>query len=223
MVCMKKQKQIKTDLVKMENFLDYEKNIEVENETFKKLMLIYSFAIKELETKIDIINQEYKNFYEYNLIDHINTRIKKPESIIKKMKDRQIDITYKNMINNINDIAGIRIICPLRKDIFSIKDIILNIPGINVIKQKDYVTNPKKTGYSSYHLIAEVPVTLSKNIIYVKVEIQIRTITMDFWAEIEHKMKYKTDKDIDKSYSKEWINCAKLIGKLDNKMMLLNS
>lgn len=220
---MKKKNQIETNLVKMENFLDYEKNIEVDNETFKKLMLIYSFAIKELETKIDIINQEYKNFYDYDLIDHINTRIKKPESIIKKMQDRQIDITYKDMINNINDIAGIRIICPLKKDIFSIKDIVLNIPGVNVIKQKDYITNPKKSGYSSYHLIVEVPVTLSKNIIYVKVEVQIRTMAMDFWAEIEHKMKYKTDKDIDKSYSKEWINCAKIIGKLDNKMMLLNN
>ena len=220
---MKKKNQIETNLVKMENFLDYEKNIEVDNETFKKLMLIYSFAIKELETKIDIISQEYKNFYDYDLIDHINTRIKKPESIIKKMQDRQIDITYKDMINNINDIAGIRIICPLKKDIFSIKDIVLNIPGVNVIKQKDYITNPKKSGYSSYHLIVEVPVTLSKNIIYVKVEVQIRTMAMDFWAEIEHKMKYKTDKDIDKSYSKEWINCAKIIGKLDNKMMLLNN
>lgn len=220
---MKKKNQIETNLVKMENFLDYEKNIEVDNETFKKLMLIYSFAIKELETKIDIINQEYKNFYDYDLIDHINTRIKKPESIIKKMQDRQIDITYKDMINNINDIAGIRIICPLKKDIFSIKDIVLNIPGVNVIKQKDYITNPKKSGYSSYHLIVEVPVTLFKNIIYVKVEVQIRTMAMDFWAEIEHKMKYKTDKDIDKSYSKEWINCAKIIGKLDNKMMLLNN
>ena len=220
---MKKKNQIETNLVKMENFLDYEKNIEVDNETFKKLMLIYSFAIKELETKIDIINQEYKNFYDYDLIDHINTRIKKPESIIKKMQDRQIDITYKDMINNINDIAGIRIICPLKKDIFSIKDIVLNIPGVNVIKQKDYITNPKKSGYSSYHLIVEVPVTLSQNIIYVKVEVQIRTMAMDFWAEIEHKMKYKTDKDIDKSYSKEWINCAKIIGKLDNKMMLLNN
>ena len=220
---MKKKNQIETNLVKMENFLDYEKNIEVDNETFKKLMLIYSFAIKELETKIDIISQEYKNFYDYDLIDHINTRIKNPESIIKKMQDRQIDITYKDMINNINDIAGIRIICPLKKDIFSIKDIVLNIPGVNVIKQKDYITNPKKSGYSSYHLIVEVPVTLSKNIIYVKVEVQIRTMAMDFWAEIEHKMKYKTDKDIDKSYSKEWINCAKIIGKLDNKMMLLNN
>lgn len=219
---MNNKKQVKTDLIKMENFLDYDKKIEDDNETFKKLMFIYSIAIKELETKLEIFKDEFKTLYNYDLIDHINTRIKKPESIMKKMQDRGIEITYKEMIENINDIAGIRVVCPLKKDIFSIKDLIQKIPGINILKQKDYVTHPKKSGYSSYHLIVEVPVTLSQNIIYVKVEIQIRTMAMDFWASLEHKMKYKAEDDIDKKTYKEWINCANMVNKLDNKMMILN-
>ena len=137
-------------------------------------------------------------------------------------KKRNIQLTYKDMIENINDIAGIRIVCPLKKDIFSVKDLIQKLPGINILKEKDYVTHPKKSGYSSYHLIVEVPITLSQKNIYVKVEIQIRTIAMDFWASLEHKIKYKPEEEISKKESKEWVNCAKMINKLDNKMMLLN-
>lgn len=219
---MKQKKKKTNNLIKVENFMDYNHTLKVEEKTFQKLMFIYSIAIRELETKIGILKDEFQTFYNYNLIDHIDTRIKTTESIIQKMKKRKIQLTYKNMIENINDIAGIRIICPLKKDIFSIKDILKNIPGINILKEKDYVTNPKKSGYSSYHIIVEVPVTLSQQNIYVKVEIQIRTMAMDFWSTLEHKMKYKSEEELTKKESKEWINCAKIINKLDNKMMLLN-
>lgn len=100
---------------------------------------------------------------------------------------------------------------------------IVKIPGVNVIKEKDYVTHPKESGYSSYHLIVEVPISLSNSNIYVKVEVQIRTLAMDFWANLEHKMKYKTKEKVDKKTSKEWINYAKIINKLDNKIMLMNN
>lgn len=210
------------NLIKIENFLNYEKEIEVEDKTFEKLMFIYSIVIKELETKTEILKDEFKIFYDYDLIDHINTRIKKPESIIKKLKDKNCELTYKEMIENVNDIAGVRIICPLKKDIFSIRNLIKKLPGINVIKEKDYVTKPKESGYSSYHLIIEVPITLSQNIIYVKAEVQIRTMAMDFWASLEHKMKYKPEEEVSKKMSKELINYAKIISKLDNKMMLLS-
>lgn len=219
---MKQKKKNINNLIKVENFIDYKQNLKVEDETFKKLMFIYSIAIRELETKIGILKDEFKILYNYDLIEHIDTRIKKPESIIQKMKKRNIDITYKDMIENINDIAGIRIVCPLKKDIFSIKELIQKFPGINILNEKDYITHPKKSGYSSYHLIVEVPVTLSKQNIYVKVEIQIRTIAMDFWSTLEHKMKYKPQEKITNKESKEWVNCAKIINKLDNKMMLLN-
>ncbi len=219
---MKQKKKKENNLIKVENFMDYNHTLKVEEKTFQKLMFIYSIAIRELETKIGILKDEFETFYNYNLIDHIDTRIKTTQSIIQKMKKKNISLTYKDMIENINDIAGIRIICPLKKDIFSIKDIIKNIPNINILKEKDYVTKPKKSGYSSYHIIVEVPVTLSQQNIYVKVEVQIRTIAMDFWSTLEHKMKYKSEEELSKKESKEWINCAKIINKLDNKMMLLN-
>ncbi len=219
---MKLKNKKTNQLIKVENFVDYNQEVQVEDETFQKLMFIYSVAIKELETKMEILKDEFKIFYHYDLIDHIDTRIKTPDSITKKMKKREICFTYKDMIEHINDIAGIRVVCPLKKDIFSIKDLIQKLPGINILKEKDYITHPKKSGYSSYHLIAEVPITLSSQNVYVKVEIQIRTIAMDFWATLEHKVKYKPEEEISKQEAKEWVNCAKIINKLDNKMMLLN-
>ena len=217
-----KIKEESTDLIDLKNFLDYNKKVEEKDVTFQKLMFIYKMAIKELETKIDIFKQEFKTFYDYDLVDHVNTRIKTPKSIIQKMKKKEYELTYKNMIENINDIAGIRVICPLQKDIYSIKNLIQSIPGIETLKEKDYITNPKESGYSAYHIILGVPVMLSQKVIYVKVEVQIRTMAMDFWSSLEHKMKYKTKKEPTKKKSKEWVSCAKAINKLDEKMMLLN-
>ena len=208
-----------TDLIKIKNFIDYDKKIQKNDKKFEKLMFIYKMATKELETKIEIIKDEFKLFYDYDLIDHINKRIKTPNSIMKKMKDKELECTYKDMVENINDIAGIRVICPLKKDIFSIKNMIQKLPGIKTIKEKDYITNPKKSGYSAYHLVLGVPVVLSQSIIYVKVEVQIKTMAMDFWSSLEHKMKYKTNREITKKISKEWIAYAKMVNKLDNKIM----
>lgn len=216
---MKKEKHPINSLVKIENFINFNQNIETKDKTFEKLMFMYSIAIRELETKISILKDEYKIFYDYDLIDHINTRIKTPESIVKKMNDRNLKLTYKEMIENINDIAGIRIVCPLKKDIFTIKKLIEKFPEIQILKEKDYVTNPKKSGYSSYHLVVAVPILLAEKNVYMKVEIQIRTMAMDFWASLEHEMKYKTSKEISKKMSKEWVNYAKMINKLDNKIM----
>ena len=136
-------------------------------------------------------------------------------------KDKNCNLTYKDMIKNINDIAGVRVVCPLKKDIYSIKNLIQRLPGIETIKEKDYIKNPKESGYSAYHLILHVPVMLTQKIIYVKVEIQIKTIAMDFWSNIEHKTKYKPEKKPSKQISKELLNCAKMINKLDEKIMLI--
>ena len=211
-----------TDLIDLKNFLDYNGKVKEKDVTFQKLMFIYKMAIKELNTKIEIFKEEFKTFYDYDLVDHINTRIKSPKSIIQKMKKKECKLTYKEMIENINDIAGIRVVCPLQKDIYSIKNLIQSIPGIETLKEKDYITHPKESGYSAYHIILGVPVMLSKQLIYVKVEVQIRTMAMDCWCSLEHKMKYKTKEEPSKKKSKEWVNCAKAINKLDEKMMLLN-
>lgn len=220
---MKKYKKEDMHLVKIENFLEYKEPITVKDKTFEKLMFIYSIAIREIENKINIVQDEFKIFYDYDLIDHVSTRIKNSESIMKKMEKRGCEFTYQQMIENINDIAGIRIVCPLKKDVFSVKDIVKKFPGVRILKEKDYITTPKESGYSSYHMILEVPVTLSQSLIYVKVELQIRTLAMDFWANLEHKIKYKPEGVVDKKVSKELISYAKVIHKLDNKMMLLNN
>ena len=218
---MKKQREVITDLEQLENLIDYNQKIKESDATFQKIMFIYKMALKEINTKIEIYKDEFKMFYNYDLIDHINFRIKSPESIMKKMQDKGVKLTYKEMIENINDIAGLRVICPVQKDIYSIKNLIQNIPGIQTLKEKDYVTNPKKCGYKSYHLILAVPVVLSKRLIYVKVEVQIRTMAMDVWATIEHKMRYKPEQELTEKQSKEWSNCAKAINKIDKKLEYL--
>ena len=193
--------------------------LDVKEEPFEKLMFFYKSALKQLELQMNIIKDEFKLIYNYDLIDHIDTRIKEPKSIVKKMEKKKYDKTYLNLIEKINDIAGIRIVCTLKDDIFFIRDLVKQMPDIHVLKEKDYVTNPKESGYSSYHMIVEVPVKLTQKTIYVKCEIQIRTLAMDFWASFEHKVKYKTKNDVSPKMSKELVSCAKMINKFDTKMI----
>ena len=185
-----------TDLMQAANIIKIEGKLDKKANDFEKIMLIYKSAMKVLKTKFDILNEEFDNFCEYNPIDHITERIKSPDSIIEKMTKRELELTYKNLVEQINDIAGMRIICSFKED---------------------YITNPKQSGYSSYHMVVKVPVTFTDKTIYVKVELQIRTVAMDFWASLEHKLKYK--KNISKKASKDLISAAKTIAKLDDKMM----
>lgn len=212
------------ELTIIENFLENkDEKLNVKEEPFDKLMFFYQSALKQLELQMSIIKEEFKLMYNYDLIDHIDTRIKEPKSIIKKMEKKKYQKTYLNLIEKVNDIAGMRIVCTLKDDIFFIKDLVKQIPDIHILKEKDYVTNPKPSGYSSYHMIVEIPVKLSQNTIYVKCEIQIRTLAMDFWASFEHKVKYKTDQEVNKKASKELVNCAKMISKFDDKMISLKN
>lgn len=209
-----KENNLKT----IENFLENkDKMIDVKEEPFDKLMFFYRSALKQVETQMNIIKEEFKIMYNYDLIDHITTRIKEPKSIIKKMEDKKYEKTYLNLIEKINDIAGIRLVCALKDDIFFIRDLIRQMPNIRIVKEKDYVTNPKESGYTSYHMIIEVPVKLTQKTIYVKCEIQIRTLAMDFWASFEHKVRYKSNYKIDKKASKELVNFSKVINKFDEK------
>ena len=212
------------ELTIIENFLENkEEKLDVKDEPFDKLMFFYQSALKQLELQMNIIKEEFKIMYNYDLIDHIDTRIKEPKSIVKKMEKKKYKKTYYNLIEKINDIAGMRIVCTLKDDIFFIKDLVKQIPDIHILNEKDYVTNPKPSGYSSYHMIVEVPVKLSQKTIYVKCEIQIRTLAMDFWASFEHKVKYKTEQEVNKKTSKEFVNCAKMISKFDDKMISLKN
>ncbi len=209
-----KQKLLKFDRERLE-----QKEIKVKDESFEKLMFIYYSAIKELEVKINIMKEQFNYFYNYNLINNVTSRVKEPNSIIKKMKKRNYELTYKEMIEKINDVAGIRIICPLKQDIFIVKEMVKSFPNCTIIKEKDYITNPKKSGYSSYHLIVQIPVNIAQNIFPVKVEIQICTMAMEFWSNLEHEVKYKPRKELTSKISKELVSCAQLVNKLDDKMM----
>ena len=189
--------------------------------TFKKLMLMYNSALKEIETKVQIISDEFQMLYSYNPIEHIKTRIKSPESIVRKLKKRGYPITYNSLITNLNDVAGIRIICSFIPDIYKMVEMFDRSTDINIIEKKDYIKNPKESGYSSYHLIVSVPVSFASGIVDVKVEIQIRTIAMDFWASLEHKIKYKYSEELPKNVQKELKECSKMANKLDRKMSKL--
>ncbi len=179
---------------------------------------MYTAALKQLEAKMETINDEFKTLHKYNPIEHISSRIKSKESIYKKLNKKGLAPTYENLVKTINDVAGLRIICSFIPDIYKIVEMLENMQDINVLKKKDYVTTPKESGYSSYHLIVSVPVSLSVGTIDVKVEIQIRTMAMDFWASLEHKINYKYDKNVPKSVKKELRDCAKMTQKLDKRM-----
>lgn len=198
-----------------------ERTIDIGNENFRDIMYVYTLALKEMLKRIEIIQKDYEYFNEHTSIDHIMNRIKSPDSIVNKMKKDKVGLNYKAMIDNVNDIAGIRVICPLKSDVFTVRKYLREFNDIEVIKEKDYVTHPKPSGYTSYHMILKVPVYIKDRVIKVKVEVQIRSLAMDFWASLEHKIKYKPNGEINEEVSKELIKCARDINKLDNKMVKL--
>ena len=211
-----------TELIKKENILSENKDIDIKEDHFKELMDIYTSAMDKMTMYLNEIKRDVKKFYDYDVIDHISSRLKSPESIITKMEKKGYDLNYKELIENIHDVAGVRVICPLKDDIYKMREIISNIDEIKILEETDYISKPKKSGYRSYHMVCSVPVEYKENILYVNCEVQIRTMAMDFWSSLEHKMKYKTKEEPSKKKSKEWVNCAKAINKLDEKMMLLN-
>lgn len=192
-------------------------------ESYEEVMLIYSAALRQIQTKLGILNDEFQHVHNYNPIEHIKGRIKSPDSIVKKLKRHGYESTLENMVKYCNDIAGIRIICDYTTDIYKIADMISNQSDIKVLAIKDYFSNPKPSGYKSYHMIVMVPVYLSDKIVDTKVEIQIRTIAMDFWASLEHKIQYKFTGDVPKDIADQLYACAEMVSNLDDKMLELNN
>ena len=190
--------------------------------SWEEVNLVYNSALKEIGTKLEILNDEFQHIHQYNPIEHIKTRIKKPESIVKKLKKNGYESTIENMVKYVNDIAGIRVICSFTSDIYQIAEMIINQNDIKVLSVKDYIMNPKPSGYKSYHLIVMIPIFLSDRIIDAKVEIQIRTVAMDFWASLEHKIHYKFEGNAPEDIKRELVECAKMVSELDAKMLYLN-
>ena len=186
----------------MDNIDNYE-----DVDSWNTIILLYNSALKEIGTKLEILNDEFQHVHQYNPIEHIKSRIKTPESIVKKLKRRGYEVSVSNMVKYVNDIAGVRIICSFTSDIYRIADMLARQNDIRVVSIKDYIKNPKDSGYKSFHMIVTVPIFLSSETMETKVEIQIRTVAMDFWASLEHKINYKYDGTV---------------SDLDAKMMSLN-
>ena len=185
---------------------------------FRKFMMMYNCAIKEVRTKFEILNDDLSLDYDRNPIEMIKSRVKSPESIISKIKRKGFESNVDSILENINDIAGVRVICSFVDDIYKVAEMFISQDDIKVIKIKDYIKNPKPNGYRSYHMIVEVPVFFSNSRRNMRVEVQFRTIAMDFWASLEHKVKYKKDILNSDEISFELKKCAEEISRIDTKM-----
>ena len=190
-------------------------------DSWKTIIFLYNAALKEVGTKLEILNDEFQHVHQYNPIEHIKTRIKTPESIVKKLRRYGHETSIENMVRYINDIAGVRLICSFTSDIYRLAEMIGNQSDLKVLSIKDYI-NPKESGYKSYHMLVSVPIFLSDSVVDTKVEIQIRTIAMDFWASLEHKIYYKFEGNAPDYISRELKECAKMVSELDDKMLSLN-
>lgn len=188
-----------------------------------RFLMMYKFGLDEMNTKIDILKQEFQYVHDYNPIEHVESRIKSPESILKKVRKKGCELSFPSIRENINDIAGIRIVCSFISDIYKISEMLQKQQDMKLIECKDYIKEPKPNGYQSLHLIVEVPVFTSDGTENVRVEVQIRTIGMDFWASLEHKIYYKCNKDVPEKLRNELKDAANTVRQLDMKMEQINN
>jgi len=185
---------------------------------WKNNLIVYRFALEEVNTKLKILNEEFQFIHNHNPIEHIKSRIKDPRGIMVKLNRKGLDITVENAKEHIHDIAGVRITCSFISDIYDIFEMLKKQSDIKIVEVKDYIENPKPNGYKSLHLIVKIPVFLSNGMEEVFVEVQIRTIAMDFWASLEHKIYYKFDKGIPNHLLAELKEAADAAHELDIKM-----
>lgn len=189
---------------------------------WETLMFLYGSAIKEINTKIEILRDEFQFMHHYNPIEHVTSRLKSAKSIVRKLQREGHETDLQSMQKYLNDIAGVRIVCSFTSDIYKIADMISSQDDIKVILIKNYIASPKQNGYKSYHMIVTVPIFMSSGPVETKVEIQIRTIAMDFWASLEHKIYYKFDGNAPEEIKEELVRCAHMINEIDDRMLSLN-
>ncbi|QHT64061.1 GTP pyrophosphokinase family protein [Paenibacillus lycopersici] len=186
-----------------------------------KMLMSYKFALDEVSTKLTILNEELQFIQNYNPIEHVKTRIKSPEGIVEKLQRKGLEVSKENATAYIRDIAGVRVICSFTTDVYRVYEMIRSQGDVEVIEEKDYIRNPKPNGYQSLHLIIRIPIFLSQRTEHVTVEIQLRTIAMDFWASLEHKIYYQFHDDMPLSIREELKATADMIGMLDQRMLRL--
>lgn len=188
---------------------------------FQQLMMQYECALLEVETKLNVLNAEFSLEYDRNPFEAIKTRIKQPMSIWGKLRRKGEAVTVENIEACLNDVAGIRVICSFPEDIYTIAELLEKQDDIKVLNRKDYIKNPKENGYRSLHLIVEIPIFLANEKKYMKVEVQFRTIAMDFWASVEHKLKYKKDIKNPEQIAEQLKHCADTIADVDFRMQAI--
>ncbi len=188
---------------------------------YKELRMMYACALKEIETKFDVLDTEFKARYARNPISSISTRLKSTQSIASKLRKHDLEPTMENIVEHINDVAGIRVVCCYIDDIYSIADALIRQDDIKLLRRKDYIENPKPNGYRSLHLIVEVPVFFLEQKRSIKVEVQIRTIAMNFWASLEHQIKYKRDIPNESEVIAQLHECAEMSNATDEKMLAI--
>lgn len=186
---------------------------------FQRVMMMYTSVIREVKTKLEVLNDELSVKNQRNPIEMIKSRVKRPKSIVEKLKRRGFEVSLESMIKNLDDVAGIRIICSFVDDIYEVAEMLVRQDDVTVIAVKDYIKNPKSNGYRSYHLIIEVPVFFTDGKLPMRVEVQIRTIAMDFWASLDHQLKYKKELLDDTEIVRELKQCADVIAQTDEKML----
>lgn len=214
----RKEEFIRNNLMSDE-FIDF---IQKNKKPMDKLLSYYACAIMEVETKFRVLDHQYSLEYDRNPIEDIKSRVKSWESLIKKVRRKEIPLTLSSIEENIHDIAGVRVVCSFPDDIYMLADCLLNQDDITLIEKKDYIKNPKPGGYRSLHLIISVPIFLQDEKRMVTVEVQLRTIAMDFWASLEHKIYYKFEGNAPDYLEQELKACADMADMLDNKMFSLN-
>lgn len=192
--------------------------IEMQSNTFKTLMAYFRCAIMEIETKFNVLNEEFSLQHDRNPIADVKSRLKSVESIKDKLKRKNLPVSCEAIEKNINDVAGIRVICTFIDDVYMLADAFLSQDDITLIQKKDYIENPKSNGYRSLHLIVEVPIFLAEEKKFMRVEIQLRTIAMDFWASLEHQLNYKKNISNADKIQQELKHCAEVNAELDRKM-----
>lgn len=189
---------------------------------FEKIMNLYEKGMNQLVEEFNKIKELLNMYYRENTVINVSSRLKSLESITSKMKKKGYKLEVNTMIEKIHDIAGIRIVCNYKDDIYIIKDIISNMKNVKIIKEKDYIKNVKKSGYSAYHLILKIPVKIQERTVFVKVEVQIKTMLMDFWSETEHQVKYKANKPISRVDSIRLKIYAKIINFIGDNIMKIH-
>lgn len=219
-ISMNPNNELEQSVVNVPNLVQVPDGFLNQAREFQEAMMMYTCAIREVKTKLEVLNDELSVRNQRNPIELIKSRVKKPLSIVEKLQRRSLPVSLDSMVNNLDDVAGIRVICSFVDDIYAVANMLVSQDDITVIAIKDYIKNPKPNGYRSYHLILEVPVFFSDQKKSMRVEVQIRTIAMDFWASLDHQLKYKKDiGDAADAISEELRQCAEVIADTDKRML----